>query len=147
MFSSKQAREPATCGRCHMGPDHPQIEIYNESKHGIMFMAFREQMALDADEWILGKTYTAAPTCATCHMSATQTMPVTHDVGARISWTLRPIISTKLENWEEKRGRMKNVCNECHGPTWTNNYYQMYDDAVNLYNDKFAIPAKKSWAS
>ena len=28
------AREPETCGQCHMGPDHSQIEIYHESKHG-----------------------------------------------------------------------------------------------------------------
>ena len=27
------AREPRTCGQCHMGPDHSQIEIYEESKH------------------------------------------------------------------------------------------------------------------
>jgi hypothetical protein len=40
--------------------------------------------------------YTAAPTCATCHMSATPNQGVTHDVGERISWTLRPPISTKL---------------------------------------------------
>ena len=29
-------------------------------------------------------------------MGATRTQPVTHDVGDRISWTLRPAISTKL---------------------------------------------------
>jgi hydroxylamine dehydrogenase len=28
-FSSAQARQPENCGKCHMGPDHPQIEIYN----------------------------------------------------------------------------------------------------------------------
>jgi len=48
LFSRAQGREPQTCGRCHMGPDHPQIEIYQESKHGIMFTAFRERMALDS---------------------------------------------------------------------------------------------------
>ena len=25
-FSKAQAREPETCGKCHLGPDHPQIE-------------------------------------------------------------------------------------------------------------------------
>jgi hydroxylamine dehydrogenase len=29
-------------------------------------------------------------------MSATRSQEVTHDVGDRISWTLRPVISTKL---------------------------------------------------
>ena len=143
MFSKAQAREPRTCGRCHMGPDHPQIEIYEESKHGIMFTAFRDQMALDADEWVVGETYTAAPTCSTCHMSATPTMEVTHDAGARISWTLRPPISKKLENAEKRREAMKSVCLECHAKTWVDNYFQMFDDAVELYNNKFGIPATK----
>ena len=26
-FGVAQARQPQTCGKCHMGPDHPQIEI------------------------------------------------------------------------------------------------------------------------
>ncbi|MFQ6096388.1 MAG: multiheme c-type cytochrome [Armatimonadota bacterium] len=142
MFSKQQAREPLNCARCHMGPDHPQREIYEESKHGIMFYAWREKMALDADEWIVGKTYTAAPTCATCHMSATPTQPVSHDVGRRMAWTLRPVISKRQEDWQNKRSRMQAVCHECHGPTWVGNYFTMYDDAVQLYNDKFASPAE-----
>jgi hypothetical protein len=95
-FSSAQARTPDTCGKCHMGPDHPQIEIYNESKHGILYRANEKEMNLTAKKWIPGVTYSAAPTCATCHMGATRTQSVTHDIGERISWTLRPPISTKL---------------------------------------------------
>ena len=95
-FSSAQARTPDTCGKCHMGPDHPQIEIYNESKHGIAYRANVDKMNLKSKSWVVGKDYTAAPTCATCHMSATADQKVTHDVGERISWTLRPAISTKL---------------------------------------------------
>ena len=45
-FSAAQARTPDTCGKCHMGPDHPQIEIYNESKHGIAYRANVDKMAL-----------------------------------------------------------------------------------------------------
>ncbi|HHC71527.1 MAG TPA: hypothetical protein ENK54_01410 [Thiotrichales bacterium] len=140
-FSLEQVREPATCGRCHMGPDHPQIEIYEESKHGIAFVAHRDEMNMDQKEWIVGETYTAAPTCATCHMSATPTMERTHDVGDRISWTLRPPVSKKLENWETRRTKMQKVCLECHSKTWVNNFYVMYDAAVNHYNNKFGIPA------
>ena len=33
------AQLPRTCGQCHMGPDHSQIEIYEESRHGILFAA------------------------------------------------------------------------------------------------------------
>ncbi|TPW21605.1 MAG: Cytochrome c552 [Elusimicrobia bacterium] len=100
-FEAKLARNPENCGKCHMGPDHPQIEIYNESKHGIAFHANKDKMALDKDSWVLGKDYSAAPTCATCHISSYmgpdgQVKGNTHDVGERISWTLRPVISSKL---------------------------------------------------
>jgi hypothetical protein len=43
-FSIAQARQPESCGRCHMGPDHPQIEAYYESKHGVMYEANKEKM-------------------------------------------------------------------------------------------------------
>lgn len=95
-FSKAQAREPQTCGKCHLGPDHPQMEVYQESKHGILWEANKRNLNLERDKWVVGVDYTAAPTCATCHMSATPELGVTHDVGERISWTLRPAISTKL---------------------------------------------------
>jgi len=101
-FEAKLARSPENCGKCHMGPDHPQIEIYDESKHGIAFYANRDEMALDKEgEWVLGRDYSAAPTCATCHISSYMTpggpaVASNHDVGERISWTLRPVVSTKL---------------------------------------------------
>jgi len=95
-FSAAQARTPDTCGKCHVGPDHPQIEVYNESKHGIIYRAKVNEMNLDSKKWISGVDYTAAPTCATCHMSASPREAATHDVGERISWTLRPPISIKI---------------------------------------------------
>jgi len=95
-FSKAQARTPDTCGKCHVGPDHPQIEVYNESKHGIIYHARVEDMNLEADKWEAGVDYWAAPTCSTCHMSAAPGVAPTHDVGDRISWTLRPPISKKL---------------------------------------------------
>ena len=61
-FSAAQARTPDTCGKCHMGPDHPQIEIYNESKHGIAYRANLAKMAMDNAKWIVGEDYSAAPT-------------------------------------------------------------------------------------
>jgi hydroxylamine dehydrogenase len=142
-FSRALGRYPDTCGKCHMGPDHPQIEIYNESKHGIAFRAQETEMNLGSESWILGKDYSAAPTCSTCHMSATTTQPVTHDVGARISWTLRPVISKKLENWESRRAQMQEVCGNCHGPDFVKAFYVQFDKTVELYNDKFAKPAQQ----
>ncbi len=95
-FSRAQARTPDTCGKCHIGPDHPQIEVYNESKHGIIYRASVDQMNMDKDKWVAGIDYVAAPTCATCHMSASPDEGKTHDVGERISWNLRSPISKKI---------------------------------------------------
>ena len=72
-FSAEQARRPENCGKCHLGPDHPQMEIYEESKHGIAYRAHEDDLNLDSSKWVLGEDYTAAPTCATCHMSAVRT--------------------------------------------------------------------------
>lgn len=140
-FSRSQARQPETCGKCHLGPDHPQKEIYEESKHGIAYYTNIDKMNLDAESWVVGRDYYAAPTCATCHLSATRTQPVTHDAGRRISWTLRPPVSRHTENWAEKRDNMKEVCSACHGPTWVDGHYFQLDGVVNLYNEKFARPA------
>lgn len=101
-FEAKLSRAPENCGKCHMGPDHPQIEIYRESKHGIAYAANTDHMALDKEgSWVLGRDYSAAPTCTTCHISSYMTSEgehnaSNHDVGERISWTLRPTVSTKI---------------------------------------------------
>jgi hypothetical protein len=155
-FSAAQARHPSTCGKCHMGPDHPQKEIYEESKHGINFFANIDQMNLESAKWIVGEDYWAAPTCATCHMSATRKQPVTHDVGLRISWNNRPAISVRPEtadaalglpganiNWETRRANMVDVCINCHDTQWVQNFYAQYDALVDLYNTKFAAPGKE----
>jgi hydroxylamine dehydrogenase len=140
-FSKAQAREPQTCGKCHLGPDHPQIEVYEESKHGILYVANKERMNMHRDKWIVGQDYSAAPTCATCHMSATPSQDVTHDVGARLSWTLRPPISKKMENADKKRAAMQDVCSNCHSDPFVTGFYKQFDNLVGLYNDKFAKPA------
>ena len=153
-FSAAQARQPENCGKCHLGPDHPQKEIYEESKHGIAYYNNKDKMNLDNSKWIVGEDYFAAPTCATCHMSATKDMPLTHDVGDRISWTLRPPISQKIDeaakktgkkvkSWQARRADMQNVCGNCHSPDYVKAHYYQYDNLVKLYNDKFAKPGKE----
>lgn len=143
LFSAKVARRPESCGKCHLGPDHPQKEIYDESKHGIAFYSNIDRMNLDAESWVVGVDYSAAPTCATCHLSATADMDATHDPGERISWTLRPIVSKHMDNWEEKRANMQNVCRNCHNPRYVKAFFKQYDLSIDLYNEKFAKPAKK----
>jgi len=142
VFSKAMARQPEVCGKCHLGPDHPQAEIYDESKHGIAYRTQKSEMKLDADRWVVGVDYTAAPTCSTCHMSATPSLPVTHDVGARLSWTLRPVISKKMDDWEEKRAAMKEVCSNCHGSRFVDSFYATFDDTIDLWNTKFGQPAQ-----
>ena len=141
-FSKAMARQPEVCGKCHLGPDHPQAEIYDESKHGIAYRTRKSEMNLNSPTWIVGRDYTAAPTCATCHMSATAKQPLTHDVGARISWTLRPVVSKKQEGWEKKRAGMRDVCTNCHGGAFIDSFYKSFDDTVDLWNTKFAQPAQ-----
>lgn len=140
-FSRELARRPENCGKCHLGPDHPQKEIYEESKHGIAYRMFKEEMNMERDDWILGRDYYQAPTCATCHMSGTTKQKVSHDVGVRISWTLRPPISEFKDNWQTKRDNMKDVCQSCHQKRFVNGHYYQYDALVFLYNEKFAKPA------
>ncbi|WP_240991592.1 multiheme c-type cytochrome [endosymbiont of Tevnia jerichonana] len=148
-FSAAQARQPENCGKCHMGPDHPQIEIYNESKHGIAYRADREKMNMDNAKWVVGEDYYVAPTCATCHMSATRKQGITHDVGDRLSWNNRPPVSKKqgwvkgTVGWEDRRDKMKDVCNACHEESWTENWYTQYDGLVDLYNRKYGEPGLK----
>jgi hypothetical protein len=74
-------------------------------------------------------------------MSATKDMGVIHDVGDRISWTLRPPISKHKDNWQTKRNTMKKVCINCHENRFIDGHYYQYDALVELYNQKFATPA------
>jgi hypothetical protein len=52
----------------------------------------------------------------------------------------------QLENWEERRARMKQVCQRCHAPGFYENFFVQYDDLVELYNEKFAKPAGEMMA-
>lgn len=154
-----------------MGPDHPQKEIYDESKHGVAFVDLKNHMNLDAPQWVLGEDYAQAPTCATCHMSANMRngRKVTHNPGQRISWTNRPPVSLLLDtgadgevvketdpqkrqalvvdSWTAKRQRMTQVCTHCHTENYVNSFYKQYDDFVINYNEKFAKPGQKIMAA
>ena len=165
-FSPRRARQPENCSKCHLGPDHPQKEIYDESKHGVAFRDLKDHINLNAEKWVLGKDYSQAPTCATCHMSANtrNKSKVTHDPGERISWTNRPPVSLVMDtdadhkivtetdpakrsaliadSAMDKRSRMKDVCLHCHTSDYVNAFYKQYDDFVVLFNEKFAKPGQ-----
>lgn len=142
-FSLATTRGADTCGRCHMGPSHPQMEVFNDSKHGVQLRAQAAQMRLGEKTWVAGRDYHAAPTCATCHMSATPTQPVTHDTGSRLAWNLRPVVSVHQKDHQDRRDNMADVCNQCHSEGWVNGYFTQFDRFIETYNKKFAQPAQK----
>jgi cytochrome c553 len=147
----------------------------------MIYAAERARMNLDADEWVAGRDYSAAPTCVTCHMGAAGKLPATHDVGLRNAWSLNSPVSarqmlvilddgSKLElpadhkppkrgseitkadgttakvktvaTPERRRQAMSLVCQECHGKAFTQAFMDQFDSVVELFNAKFAIPAR-----
>ena len=152
-FSLMEARKPEACGQCHLGPDHPQIEIYMESKHGDIYSAFGNEYNWDAapGSWSPGVDF-RGPTCASCHMSGAGTVMTSHDVTERLSWELQAPLTVRPENfkafpaqnnWQVERNKMKEVCIQCHGKTWVDDHYVKLDKVVEEYNNVYFLPAKK----
>ena len=111
-FSAEQAREPEACVTCHVGPDHPQNESYEESKHGIAYRATRDVKQ--------------APTFASCHMPGG-----THDVtfgltlgGAAFGGALEgeshklPMKTLSRAEFDQKRREMLQICSGCHATSF-----------------------------
>lgn len=168
-FSIEEARKPAACASCHLGPDHPDIEIYNNSMHGHIFNTEGNSWKYDSapDAWEPGDY--RAPTCATCHMSGIGNLKSTHNVSRRLKWNVwAPISKLRDKGYEtaateykktgkitkgnplagnpkgSKAGRaeMKQVCKACHVSTHTDNFFKVADQQVELYNT-YAKDAKK----
>ena len=151
-FSIMEARKPEACGQCHLGPDHPQIEIYTESKHGAIYGAFKDEYNWNAapGTWSPGMDY-RGPTCASCHMTGAGAVKTTHDVTERLSWELQAPLTIRPENfeafpaktnWQVERDKMKEICRQCHGDKWVNDHYTKMDKAVEEYNTVYFKPAK-----
>ena len=130
------AREPQTCGQCHMGPDHSQIEIYHASKHGVLFNAQRDTLNLNATPRELTTADMPIPTCATCHLSGLDGLRVTHDTTERLSYWLFAAISHKRPTYAQGRNAMQEVCLKCHTTTHVENFYTEAEKVVANTNDK-----------
>jgi ribosomal protein S20 len=168
-FSIEEARKPAACASCHLGPDHPDIEIYNNSMHGHIFNSEGATWKYDSapDAWEPGDY--RAPTCATCHMSGIGSLKSTHNVSRRLRWNIWAPISKHRDGGYETaateymktgkmtkgnplagnpkgsdaaRAEMEQVCKACHVSTHTKNFFKMADMHVELYNT-YAKDAKK----
>ncbi len=130
------ARTPATCGQCHMGPDHSQIEIYNESKHGVLFSAQKETFRLDTPPKELTTEDMPVPTCATCHMSGLDGLKVTHDTTERLSWFLFAAVSEKRAHYQRGQTEMKETCLKCHTKTPVDDWFREAEVVVDSTNAK-----------
>jgi len=134
-FSLEQARKPETCNQCHIGPDHPQWEIYQESPHGIAYMTGGDRWNWEAEPGTLTVNDFPAPTCATCHLSGFGATGTTHDVGDRLTWFLFAKISERRPGWQDNAVRMQSVCQECHNTNWIKDFYEDADVATEAVND------------
>jgi hypothetical protein len=134
--SVEVARLPTTCGQCHMGPDHSQIEIYNESKHGVLFQAQRRLLDLKAPPKQLTTRAMFVPTCATCHMSGLNGMGMTHDPSERLSYNLFAEVSEKRPNYARGRAAMQDLCRNCHTQPVIDRVYELAERTVANTNEK-----------
>ncbi len=65
-FSIAIARKPYTCAQCHMEPDVPAWNVYDESKHGEIFQSAGSGWNFTHVPWRPGIDF-KTPTCAACH--------------------------------------------------------------------------------
>ncbi|MCB0235364.1 MAG: nitrate reductase [Anaerolineales bacterium] len=134
-FSLEQARKPETCNACHIGPDHPQWEIYQESPHGIAYATMGHTWNWEAEAGTLEVSDFPAPTCALCHMSGFGAQGTTHDVGDRLTWYLFAPISERRPVWQDNMVRMQGVCLECHNSEFVDDFYTAADKATERVNE------------
>ncbi len=152
-FDIAEARKPVACASCHLGPDHPDIEIFNNSKHGQIFNAEGHKWKFDdpPGAWEPGVSY-RGPTCATCHMSGIGDLTPTHNVSRRLKWNLwakkskirnsKDPMSALTGDGKKGRSEMSKVCSNCHSSGHTKNFFIQADGAIQLYNEAYFKPAE-----
>jgi len=92
------ARDPSVCARCHMGPDHPQWEVWETSMHGTLWISEGEAVG---------------PSCQRCHMPQGS-----HNVSQGL--TMTP--GMKLYDAHEaqaQRDVMVKICSNCHASSFS----------------------------
>ena len=141
-FSITDARKPEACGACHLGPDHPNLEIFYESKHGQVYHTQGDEWKWDSPPGAWEPGDYSAPTCATCHMSGIGELATTHSVNERLKWDLvhekSVVRSGERGNGEKGEKEMRKVCANCHGRTHTDVQRKSLENIVELYNKQWA---------
>jgi hypothetical protein len=112
------------------------MEIYTQSKHGIMFAAQQNLMNLKAPSDTLTTKDMFIPTCATCHMSGLNGRGVTHDPSERLSYNLFAEITEPRPNAERAQAKMKDICLQCHTPPLVDRVYKEGAAVVEATNEK-----------
>jgi hypothetical protein len=130
------ARLPSTCGQCHLGPDHSQMEIYTESKHGLVFAAQQQMLNLGVSPAKLTTRDMFVPTCATCHMSGINGRGVTHDPSERLSYYLFAEVTKPRPDSVRAQAKMKDICMQCHTPPLIERIYKEAEAVVESTNEK-----------
>ena len=101
-------RRPEACATCHMGPDHPQWEMWQTSRHGVLYTTAGE---------------TAGPSCQLCHMPQGS-----HNVSFGITMTSGMDLLPEKER-APRRAEMVGVCVKCHARGFVEREFAR-DDAV-----------------
>jgi len=86
-------RDPGVCAKCHMGPDHPQWEMWQTSVHGTLRASAGPDMG---------------PSCQDCHMAKGS-----HDVSVGLTMTPGGALYPESE-LPGRRAAMLSICTECH---------------------------------
>ncbi|PLX88282.1 MAG: hypothetical protein C0619_13110 [Desulfuromonas sp.] len=86
-------RDPAVCAKCHMGPDHPQWEMWQTSQHGTL-------------NRVQGRS--VGPDCQLCHMPKGS-----HNVSQGITATPAGQVYPP-EKYAAERAKMIKLCRQCH---------------------------------
>ena len=104
----KIVRDPNSCAKCHMGPDHPQWEMWQTSLHGTLNVSAGKALG---------------PDCQTCHMPKG-----THNVSIGMTMNSGGVPYPALKA-EAGRKDMVQICSACHAPNFARRELER-DDAV-----------------
>jgi hydroxylamine dehydrogenase len=135
-FSAAVAREPEACEVCHIGPDHPQVEAYRTSVHGVLYLYDRDS--------------SVAPTCVTCHMpggihgNAGNLTLGEIASGAVVEGGVAPSIDMRIidrETADRNRSEMLKACAPCHTTRFAREQLERAD-AIKLEADALVAEAQ-----
>ena len=129
---SSHLKSPAVCGVCHTGADHPQHEIYMNSKHGMVSSALHSAKEGDYESASL-----SSPVCATCHMpdGAHDTRSgLSGETGGKSPYTEKKEKGFNKEDSGKEKNDMLVLCNKCHSPAFSKDALMSAKNALKILN-------------